>query len=144
MLILREHTLFLALKLQFKNTRWFTLLHWVGAVAACLVYCVSRILFRMSLAMDVRCVLCSVQFSFIGTCILACLNSAWMMFRSQHLNCLLWPKTSCFLQSLASVRSITFQLATVIRTWSLYWFTSQWHSGTRLIHFVKNSANYVY
>jgi len=30
-------------------------------VAACLVYCVSRILFGMSLAMDVRCVKYSVR-----------------------------------------------------------------------------------
>jgi len=30
-------------------------------VAACLVYCVSRILFRMSLAMDVRCATYSVR-----------------------------------------------------------------------------------
>jgi hypothetical protein len=32
------------------NTQWFISLRWVGAVAACLVYCVSRILFRMGLA----------------------------------------------------------------------------------------------
>ena len=92
-------------------------------MAACLVYCVSHILFRMSLAVDVHCVPCSVQFSYIGASILACLNSAWMMFISQYLNCLLWPKTSCFLQSLARVRALTFKLATVICTWSLYWFT---------------------
>ena len=34
---------------------------WVGAVAACLVYCMSRILFRMSLSMDVRCAAYSVR-----------------------------------------------------------------------------------
>jgi len=33
----------------------------VGAVAACIVYCVSRILFRMNLAMDVRCATYSVR-----------------------------------------------------------------------------------
>ena len=33
----------------------FTSLRSDGAVAACLVYCVSGILCRMSLAMDVRC-----------------------------------------------------------------------------------------
>jgi len=39
-----------------------------GAVAACLVYCVSRILFRMSLAMDVRCVTYSVRLAIDVRC----------------------------------------------------------------------------
>ena len=43
-------------KLQLKNIQWFTSLRWVGAVAACLVYCVSCVLFRVSVAMDVCCV----------------------------------------------------------------------------------------
>jgi len=51
------------LQLQFKNTQWFTSLRWVGAVAACRVYCVNRILFRMSLERDVRCASYSVRVS---------------------------------------------------------------------------------
>ena len=49
------------LKLQFKT--FSELLRYVnfGAVAACCVLCVSRTLFRMSLIMDVRRVLCSVR-----------------------------------------------------------------------------------
>jgi len=37
-----------------------------GVVAACLVYCVSRVLLRMSLAMDVCCVTYSVRL--VETC----------------------------------------------------------------------------
>jgi len=43
------------LNLQFKNTQWFTSLCWVGAVAACLVYCVSCILFRMNSLLITEC-----------------------------------------------------------------------------------------
>jgi len=64
------------MQLQFKNTQWFTSLRWVGAVAACLVYCVSRILFRMSLAMDVRCATYSVRLAarqfFFSLCPITC------------------------------------------------------------------------
>ena len=51
------------LKLQFKT--FSELLRYVnfGAVAACRVLCVSRTVFRMSLVMVVRRVLCSVRLS---------------------------------------------------------------------------------
>ena len=53
------------------------------------------------------------QFSFTGACILACLNSAWMMFRSQYVNCLLWSKTFSLSTVFVKCQSNHFQIGRI-------------------------------